>query len=583
MLKQLNNLPIFWKISLNFLTMLLVLVGFGIWTYMFSNDVYMGNKLIIEESSPFAQLAEKMNRDVIQVQQWLTDISATRGLDGLDDGFKEAEVSYQSLLSGLAKFEEMYREEQDSASLQMIKDLKIKIDNYYVTGQNMAQAYVDQGPAGGNKMMSSFDSAAANLSNALQPFVKQQIDELQNQLSQMQSMAGTLQTGIIAICLIASAFIFILGWALISSISTPLGKTVEMIKTLEKGHLNVRLNLDRRDEIGQMADTMDNFAESMQNEVVGSLQSLAQGDLTYKIVPRDSEDNLRSAIQQVGNDLNGIVSEIQMAGEQITSASGQVSDASQGLSQTATETAASMEEISSTMNEIASQTTQSAESANQANHLAGEASNAAAQGGHHMESMINAMGEINEAGQNISKIIKVIDEIAFQTNLLALNAAVEAARAGQHGKGFAVVAEEVRNLAARSAKAASETAELIEGSVEKTRNGTQIAEQTSSSLEVIVSAINKMTDLVAEIADSSNQQAQGISQVNQGLGQIDIAIQGNTATAEESAAAAEQLSSQSMRMKQMLERFTLNGNQASSLSINQHNNSNQNPDAQIAW
>lgn len=583
MLKQLNNLPIFWKISLNFLAMLLVLVGFGIWTYMFSHNVYLGNKLIIEESSPFAQLAEKMNRDVIQVQQWLTDISATRGLDGLDDGFKEADASYQSLLAGLAKFEEMYREEQDNASLQTVKDLRIKIDAYYATGKKMAQAYVDQGPAGGNKMMASFDSAAANLSSAMEPFVQQQINELQNELLTMQSMAKTLQTGIITICLVAAIFIMLLGWALISSISNPLRKTVEMIKALEMGHLNVRLNLGRQDEIGQMADTMDSFAESMQNEVVGSLQQLAQGDLTYKIVPRDAEDNLRIAIQQVGSDLNGIVGEIQMAGEQINSASGQVSDASQGLSQTATETAASMEEISSTMNEIASQTSQSAESANQANHLASEASTAAAQGGQRMELMINAMGEINEAGQNISKIIKVIDEIAFQTNLLALNAAVEAARAGQHGKGFAVVAEEVRNLAARSAKAASETAELIEGSVEKTRNGTQIAEQTSSALEEIVGAINKMTALVAEIAESSNQQAQGISQVNQGLGQIDIAIQGNTATAEESAAAAEQLSSQSIRMKQMLDRFTLSGNQFSSISITRQDNSNQQPGAQIGW
>ncbi|NOY14537.1 MAG: HAMP domain-containing protein [Deltaproteobacteria bacterium] len=365
------------------------------------------------------------------------------------------------------------------------------------------------------------------------------------------TIIGYTVFGIILVVLTTAFYFFARG------IVVPLRATIDMLAELGRGHINQRLHLTRSDEIGQMAAAMDTFADSLQQDIVRPLQQLAEGNLTFNVTPYDDQDVLRHAIRKVSIDLNDIIAQIQSAGEQINSASGQVADSSQSLSQGATETAASLEEISSSMNEMTSQTTQSAENANQASQLANAASTAAANGNQRMDEMITAMNEINEAGQNISKIIKVIDEIAFQTNLLALNAAVEAARAGQHGKGFAVVAEEVRNLAARSARAAAETSELIEGSVGKTHNGSQIAEQTSVALQEIVGSITKVTDLVAEIAAAGSEQAQGIAQVNVGLGQIDQSVQQSTATAEESAAAAEELSSQAEQLKHMLSRFTL--------------------------
>jgi methyl-accepting chemotaxis protein len=557
LLTLLNNLSITQKISLCFLVLLTAMIAFAAWVYLFSARVEQGSVRIIEKSQPLAQLAGKMERDVIQIQQWLTDISATRGQDGLDDGFAEAEASYRSFLDGLERFEASYRQENNSAQLKAVEQLRANLDNYYAVGKKMAQSYIEQGPAGGNQLMPQFDAAAADLAKALTPFLDQQIDQLQSQLSGKQTMAGRIQSGSVIICLAVAILVLLIGWLLVRSLAGPLKQTVAMIESMGKGHIDQRLNLNRRDEIGQMAQAMDQFADSLQREVVAPLQQLAQGDLSIQVTPRDDGDLLRNAIRQLGSDLNESLGQIQAISYQVASGSLQVSDGAQSLSQGSTESAASLEQISSSMNLIGSQIGQTAENANQANSLAGEAATAAATGSSRMAEMITAMGEINASGQNISKIIKVIDEIAFQTNLLALNAAVEAARAGQHGKGFAVVAEEVRNLAARSAKAAKETAELIEGSVVKAANGTKIAELTAESLDEIVTAVSKVTDLISDIAAASNEQANGVSQVNIGLQQIDQVIQQSTANAEESAATSEQLSGHAAELNNHLAHFTL--------------------------
>lgn len=374
--------------------------------------------------------------------------------------------------------------------------------------------------------------------------------------SSQQHMA-TADKQLLIISIIAVFIGLILAIRISRSIANPLNQTVKMIEAMQHGKLGDRLRLDRQDEIGQLGSTMDRFADNLQHEVVEPLNALASGNLNFDVTPHSGQDTLRTALKKLGNDLNEIMVEIQGAGEQIDSGASQVSDSSQALSQGATEQASSLEEISSSLQEVASQTRHNADDALQASKMTEQMLQDAEISNNQMGLLSTAMVDINNASQGISKIIKVIDEIAFQTNLLALNAAVEAARAGQHGKGFAVVAEEVRNLAARSAKAAQETTQLIEGSVAKANAGAKIAESTADSLAKIVSGISEATNLVSEIAEASNEQAQGISQISIGVAQIDEVTQQNTAASEETAAAAEELRSQADLLQQLLQRFQL--------------------------
>ena len=342
------------------------------------------------------------------------------------------------------------------------------------------------------------------------------------------------------------------------SLVRPLKKVVRMAEELKQGHVGCRLELGRQgDEFGDMARALNAFADSLEHEVAEGLQQLAKGNLTFEVHPFDQQDVVRSAMKRLSDDLTRDLQQLQHSGQEIADGARQVAESGARLSHGATQQASALEQVAASMQQLSSQTRLNAENADQARAVAGQSCSAAGEGSRRMAQMMTAMEEINRSGQNISRIIKVIDEIAFQTNLLALNAAVEAARAGIHGKGFAVVAEEVRNLAARSATAARETATLIEESVQKAGSGMQIAKLTAEGLSGVVTGITKVSELVGDIAAASREQAEGIGQVNQGLQHIGEVTQSTTASSEESAAAAQQLAAQAVQLRQMLGRFVL--------------------------
>ncbi|MGI6402679.1 MAG: methyl-accepting chemotaxis protein [Oscillospiraceae bacterium] len=348
----------------------------------------------------------------------------------------------------------------------------------------------------------------------------------------------------------------ILGIFIARMISRPITQLVSAADQIALGDVNIDIAIDTNDEVGSLAASFAKMVENIRNQAL-SAEQVAAGDLTIEVPIRSANDLLGHNLAEMVQKNHMALSKVHLASEQVAVGSKQVSDSSILLSQGAAEQSSTIEELAASIQQLSAQTEWNAKNADQANELTEDAKSNAQQGYSLMHEMLGAMDEISESSSKISKIIQVIDDIAFQTNILALNAAVEAARAGQHGKGFAVVAEEVRNLAARSANAAKDTTIMIENSIKKSEDGSKIAHDTAQALDKIVAEIEQIATLVSGIASASNEQAVGIKQINEGITQVSQVVQSNSATAEEIAAASEELHSQAELLKETVNQYKL--------------------------
>ena len=348
----------------------------------------------------------------------------------------------------------------------------------------------------------------------------------------------------------------------------------EIIGAVTAGNLDNRISLaDKRNFFLTLSKGINELVDAIAT-VVAEVQELVaaanHGDLTRRIETQGKAGllvRIGTGINELTDNMSGLVSQVKAAAAEVSRGADEISQGNANLSQRTEEQASSLEETASSMEEMTSTVRQNADNAGQANQLAVAARDQAEKGGAVVARAVKAMEGINEASKKIADIIGVIDEIAFQTNLLALNAAVEAARAGEQGRGFAVVASEVRNLAGRSATAAKEIKALIQDSVRKVDEGSNLVTQSGATLEQIVSAVKKVTDIVAEIAAASNEQSGGIDQVNKAVMQLDELTQQNAALVEQASAASQSMAEQARALNDSMQRYKVNGQAAAAASL----------------
>ncbi len=495
---------------------LVLVVLTALWTYHLSNEVHSLARLAEEDGISLTNTAHQMDKDVIQIQQWLTDISATRGGDGLDDGFKQAEASYQSFLSGLSIFENQYTKNNDIEKLAEINDISELMDKYYLSGKQMAAAYVKHGPAEGNKKMVLFDQQAEILSVSLRPFIDHHFGVMLKELKKVSTAVSYLMRGELIVFVLIGASIAMGAVLMSRMVLGHIRKIQAVIEKLSRGELAGDLELETgKDEMGRL---------------MGSLGDLHQH-------------------------LKVIVGEVNKSSDQVGSMANNISVDNMNLSNLTARQASTLHETTESMSQIADSVRKNAENAQRASELANEATDVAREGALAITNTIGSMGQVDASSQKISEITAVIDSIAFQTNLLALNASVEAARAGEGGKGFAVVANEVRNLAQRSAGSAKEIKGLIEESVERVDAFSKQVDVSGEALAEIVGAVREVSEVVDKMAQANQDQSMRVNEVNQSINEMSSMTESNNSVAMGVASYSTKLKDQANHLSNLMKFF----------------------------